>query len=92
MSWYENKKRLVTGEIGDWGNWRVGDWGIGDWGIGELGNWRVGELEIGGWGELGTGDWGFGELRIVMVIGTQIEWIERSLTSLWLRCEKLHAE
>ena len=74
MSWYENKKRLVTGEIGDWGNWRVG------------------ELEIGGWGELGTGDWGFGELRIVMVIGTQIEWIERSLTSLWLRCEKLHAE
>ena len=77
MSWYENKKRLVTGEIGDWGNWRVG------------------ELEIGGRGRVG--DWGLGvwrlwELRIVMVIGTQIEWIERSLTSLWLRCEKLHAE
>ena len=74
MSWYENKKRLVTGEIGDWGNWRVGGWG---------------ELGTGDWG---FGDWGLGELRIVMVIGTQIEWIERSLTSLWLRCEKLHAE
>ena len=67
------------------------------WGIGELGNWRLGDgeswgLGIGGLETVGIGDWGLGELRIVMVIGTQIEWIERSLTSLWLRCEKLHAE
>ena len=57
VSWYENKKRLVTGEIGELGNWRVGElesWGIGDWGMGRVGDWGLGvwrlwELEIGDW-------------------------------------------
>ena len=40
VSWYENKKRLVTGEIGDWGNWRVGGWGV-------LGSWRLGDGGLG---------------------------------------------
>ena len=49
VSWYENKKRLVTGEIGDWGNWRVGElesWGIGDWGMGRVGDWGLGVWRV----------------------------------------------
>ena len=50
------------------------------------GIWGLGERVTGGF-DCGIMSGGLREREIVVVMGTQIEWIERSLTSLWLRCE-----